>query len=381
MRCTGGLVGGSWRGGVCCSPPVILGVMSLTSRDRFAMPKYTHLGGLFWNSDAKVFCEGRPVSLDPKSTRVFFDYWATDGSRVYHNHLHRRVIDASSFVAVNCMYAKDAKQCHFSLLTVSKVLAKADPDTFTALDSGWDRRMFQLGTNHPSGYAKDATSVFFNGNFVRKADATSFMSLQNGYGHDKCSMFCGENQLPRAEPIRWRYLGGGYSRDDNNVYHEHRPVKGAHINRFRQVRPFDQSWAYDGKQFFSQGRPVETADYVAALRREGKSIQEFAAIVENGQWQDTMWRYDRPYREPDESRFADDEVTLGESRKSIDAKLGTGRTLDKAEWLQYFQDFGQTPQQDVVSWSRGRHELICILENGEVVATSIVNRDEPRNAT
>jgi hypothetical protein len=150
---------------------------------------------------------------------------------------------------------------------------------------------------------------------------------------------------------------------------------------FRQVRPFDQSWAYDGEQFFSQGRPASASEYVAALRRESKSIRDFADIVESGEWQDRMWRHDRPYREPDESRFADDEVSLGESRDSIDARLGTARTLDEAEWLQYFQDFGQTPEQHVVSWSRGRHELICILENDKVVATSIVNRDEDRSAT
>jgi hypothetical protein len=339
------------------------------------MSKYTHLGGTFWKSDLKVFCEGYPLLLDPVNTQVFYEEWATDGVRVYHNCRHRKVIDASSFIALNGMYAKDAKNCFCDCISVSKTLTGADPASFCVLDSGVDDRMFKLGTNLPSGYAKDAICVYFNGNLVKMADVSTFISLQNGYGCDKSSIFFGQYRLPKAVPIRWRDLGGGYSRDDETVYYEHRPVRQARVIHFRQIEPFDSEFAYDGAQFFYRGQPMPVQEYVTHLYQSAEFTRDFAALVKKGGWQINMHEMERPYREPDETRFLNSDAKLGESRKTIERRFGTGHVIPAAKWHKYFENLEYEPGYEVLSWHRGRHEMVCILENSIITGVSFLNRD------
>ena len=335
------------------------------------MPKYTHLGGLFWKSQTKVFSEGHPLLLDPKLTRVFFDAWACDGKRVYHHCLERRSIDASSFVALNGAYAKDSKCCYCDVVGVAKSIPKADPETFVVLDSGEDKQMFGLGTNHPSGYAKDADHVFFNGNIIKNANSQAFTSLRGCYGTDGSSMFFEQYRLNGAVPIRWRYLGGYYSRDDKYVFYEHRRVKNARVEHFRQVEPFDYEIAHDGNIFYSRGKPYPVDEYVSFLRQYADSSQSFAKIVEDGSWQKNIYSRERPYREPDETRIELEDIRLGWGRKKVDAKFGIGRDMPQAEWNDYFEDLEPEPGREVVTWTRGCHKLVCVLDNDHVIYISV----------
>lgn len=297
------------------------------------MTKYTQLGGLFWKSEKAVFCEGRPLKLDPQHTKVFFDAWACDGRRVYFHVFHRRMIDASTFTALNGWYCKDANRCYCGFKTAIK---NSDPKTFEVLDSGQEKLMLGICTNHDAGFAKDATQVFFDGFLVRDADPMTFVSLGNCYGRDQKSVFYERFRLQGADPIRWRSLGGIYSRDDKRVFYQNRHVKNARVVHFQQIEPFDYNFAFDGQTFYSAGEPCSAEYYVSFLRTGLKWRAEFADLVESGRWQRTVAKWERAYRQPDEVLSYFDRLELGTEFATIEATLGKSTEIEPPDWEFYF---------------------------------------------
>lgn len=358
------------------------------------MSKYTHLGGTFWKSDSGVFCAWRSLKLDPKRVKVHFGAWATDGNRVFWQSFQRRKIDASSFVALNGWYAKDATAGYCGLTTTIK---DADVDTLEVLDSGTEKLMFGLGTNLDGGYARDRSRVYFDGFHVKHADPASFASLGNCYGRDANAVIHTRFRLNGAVPLRWRWLGGGYSRDDQRVFYENRPVKNARIDHFRQMKPFDAEFAYDGSALFYRGEPTTVDYYVECLRGRVKCDGRFADLVESGDWQRNDHEAEWPYRAPDEVLQAYKTIALGYSTAEVLKLLGPGEVVAREHWDFFFPpldklirpgfveaggtapwsgDNSRTPAGcQVWRWNHPEQVLACSFLEDKVVAKIILDSD------
>lgn len=229
---------------------------------------------------------------------------------VYRDVFSKPKIDAKTFVALNYVYAKDATQCskdatqcYCESVQVQKVIPKADPTTFVVLDSGCEKLMRGLGRNHPSGYAKDREQVYFNGNALKKADSSAFVSLGGCFGRDASNIYFEDGRLPNADRQLWRRIGGDYSRDEQLVFWQHKVIKDAVPFDFRQIDPFDDDYAYDGRYFYCRNDKISQDEYVDALKSTEEGLGSLAENCSTGKWQQIMYNYDRSYREPDETLY------------------------------------------------------------------------------
>ena len=294
------------------------------------MSYYTHLGGMFWKSESGVFCEWNRLKLDPGQTKVHYDAWATDGERVYFHSLQRRKIDASSFIALNGWYAKDAAAGYCGFLTSLK---NADVNTLEVIDSGNENVGFGSGKNGNAGYARDRSQVFFDGMIVINADPASFVSLGNCYGRDANSIFYTRFRLNGVAPLRWRYLGSYYSCDDQRVYYVNRTVKNVQVDNFRLV---ETGFAYDGLTLFAGDKPTTTDYYVKCLRQRAGFASDIADLVESGVWQRNLQKSEWHYRAPDEVLQAYRTIKLGDPLLKIEKSLGQGESVPREHWDFFF---------------------------------------------
>jgi hypothetical protein len=149
----------------------------------------------------------------------------------------RRLVGANpkTFRALNFTYFTDG--CF--VWTVGGKLPDAEAKTFVVCDSG----SYTLPSNirAPYGYGKDAQRVYyynFDGktNWVRKANAMTFMSLDDGhFGKDENFVFCGHASIPKAKVAHWRKIGGDYSKDDSRVFYFNRIMGCADFESFRVI--------------------------------------------------------------------------------------------------------------------------------------------------
>lgn len=261
------------------------------------MPTYQQISGTFWRSQDAVFCEGHKLELDPSKTRVFFGTWATDGKRIYQWTTERRGMDTKTFKALNNLYAKDNKACFAG----HKRIASADPETFEVLDSGLGR-MGTLGGSFEDGFARDRKTVYHNGNRVTGADPESFVALQNSFGRDKSGVFYQHYKLQGADPRRWRLVNGLYSQDDDQVFYENRPVRSANPQHFFALEPGQPHFAYDGAQFFFNGRASSATEYANNLEQLGEYHAESVQLLRCGKWEELRHAEMWPWRSPAEKQ-------------------------------------------------------------------------------
>lgn len=349
------------------------------------MPVYTQIDGMYWKSDDAVFCERIRLKLSPAKTRVFYGAWATDGERVYQGPHWIRRADAPSFVGLNPLYAMDKSTC-FACPPGNNdlvVISKADPSTFSVLDSGQEEISF-LGSTLDAGYARDAKNVFYNGSIVKTADPETFVSLGGGYGRDKKQVYCEQYRLPSAEPLRWRRVGGFYTLDDKRVFWKHNKVPTEQPPYlFEPVRKLEAEYAYDGKQFFYRHEPCEAADVVASLRKTAHFTAAAADSIASGSMQESHFALSRAYRTPDESEFKPSDLSIGETRKSMEKRYGPGRDLPITQFAKWFEDEfddeGDRRYDDgdfLVHWVRGRHEMVVWFQNDGLRGFQIRNVEQ-----
>ncbi len=260
------------------------------------MATYEQISGTFWRSADGVFCEGRKIDLNPKTARVYFDTWATDGKRVYMWSFERRGIDAETFVPLNDLYAKDASACYAR----PKKIAGADPKHFEVLDSGLCKTSSVSSRNFAGGFARDQANVYHDGNRVPGADTQTFVSVGDSFGRDAKSVFYEHRKLQGADPRRWRVVAGLFSQDDKRVYYMNRPVPDADPGRFYALSPGWPHFAYDGVRFFCNGRVSSAEEYAENLERHQSSYAQYIELLRSGKWEQLRHAESWPYRSPAE---------------------------------------------------------------------------------
>lgn len=264
------------------------------------MATYVQISGAYWRSNDSIFFEGKKINLDPTTTRVFFDTWATDGKRVFLWATERRGIDPQTFEALNNLYAKDAETCYARPTKISG----ADPETFEVLDSGLCRIGSTASRNGAGGFASDRTGVYHDGNRIAGADSTTFTSICDSFGRDAQCVYFEKNKLQGANPLRWRIVGGLYSQDDQRVFYMNKPVPQADPSRFYTV-DHARRFAYDGVHFFCNGRVSSAQEFAEDMERDQQSKTRYIELLRSGEWEKLRYEESWSFRSPAEREKRD----------------------------------------------------------------------------
>jgi hypothetical protein len=162
--------------------------------------------------------------------------------------------DAGTFTAFDFTYAKDKSTVYFD----GRPISGADATTFTVLDrSGFakDRNhVYQLDramSDDPAhfelldgGLSKDSTAVYWTDGAVLSDDPTHFAIVSTNdhylYTKDAQSVHVNGNPIADADPLTFRVLQGAYAQDAHHVFYFSDQVAAADAASFR---PLDGPYA------------------------------------------------------------------------------------------------------------------------------------------
>lgn len=186
---------------------------------------------------------------DPATFQHFPGSWAKDHKHCYWGNTQLKGADPVSFEALNFTYAKDKTY----VWTQAGRITDADASSFVVCDGGRlpmgaytqkiGDQLVSCDLFAPYGFAKDANKVYYydfrgKAKVVNKADASSFVSLDDGYfGFDQTQVFCGASLLPKAQTKNWQKLHQHYyySRSEAHIYYLNRLIPGADAETFEVV--------------------------------------------------------------------------------------------------------------------------------------------------
>ena len=226
---------------------------------------------LYWIRDNEVIYRHYPVKgAHAESFRFYAGSFGKDRRNCYCTSHKFSGGNGPTFRALNYTYATDGQ----SVWTMGGKIKDADADSFVVCDDG----VYDLGNGIqvPHGFGKDTNRVYFydyNGkpNWVRKASAASFVSLNDGhFGKDDEFVFCGASCLPKTKVEHWRKIGGYYSRDNARVYYFNRLLSVADVETFEFVNAGFRQLARDKKQCYENGRVVSSVDFEGLLEKHSR---------------------------------------------------------------------------------------------------------------
>ncbi len=208
-----------------------------------------------------------PLPTDPRALR--------SGTDLYYDG-RKTAIDASTFTMLGNGYQKDAKGIYYRYEPISAVREEAAP-------SGQPADVLQIQTATggelagnvdvgtfmmlDSGYAKDASAVYYNGKRVPDANARAFRTLPStpGYAKDKNHIFYkGQKVFPGADPATFRFQGNFaadawrvWLKDSSLQDNGQTPLRGISAQRFFLL--YKRSYATDSKIVFYNDRKIDRA--------------------------------------------------------------------------------------------------------------------------
>jgi hypothetical protein len=126
----------------------------------------------------------------------------------------------------------------------------ADPVTFEVL-------------KHDS-YAKDKQKVFYKGDIIKGADATTFETLDEWYASDKNKGYYGRDSIISSKGRTFQVIDDYYSTDGVNVFYDTLPLNVCSAKAFRFVFGDTNEyarWATDGCFYYYMNYKVPSDDY------------------------------------------------------------------------------------------------------------------------
>jgi hypothetical protein len=227
---------------------------------------------LYWIRGDTVLYRHYPLKgADVDSFSFYLGSFGKDHKHCYCTSIRLAGGNGATFRALNYTYATDGT----SVWTMGGKIKDADAESFVVCDDGV--HYLGSGSQVPYGFGKDKNRVYyydFDGkpNWVRKASAASFVSLNDGhYGKDDGFVFCGAASLPKARVEHWRKIGGYYSKDDARVYYFNRLIRDADYDTFEVVDTggFLQM-AKDKNRFYDTDRVVSEAEFLDQIEKYGR---------------------------------------------------------------------------------------------------------------
>jgi len=114
-------------------------------------------------------------------------------------------------------------------------------------------------------YAKDDRLVFFDGDTVQGADATSFEAIGEYYAKDKYHGYYGKDSIRTSRGASFKIIDSYYSTDDNDIFYDTIPLNVVSTQKFRFVfNSGEQAWARwttDGKYYYYMNFRIPSYDY------------------------------------------------------------------------------------------------------------------------
>lgn len=169
------------------------------------------------------------IGSDGKNFEVISDHYAKDFKKYYYctpfdGQYEIKPIPChyESFVVVDYQYAKDKSSVFYE----GDKLSKASSSSFELISYG---------------YAKDRQHVFFRNVIVDKADPSTFTVFTENensmgetvYAKDKLSIFINDKRFPEADIATFKILDEKYTIDKNGVYFRMIKVKNADPSTFK----------------------------------------------------------------------------------------------------------------------------------------------------
>lgn len=177
--------------------------------------------------------------------------------------------EGSSFEVLSEHYAKDAKgvyycdayrdgQDYFSVLHIRTKRLGADPQTFQYLKSG---------------YARDASRVFFEGAVFPVKDVASFEVLDYAFTRDSIMAYYHQTPIAGSDGKNFKRLDGSYSTDGKQVFYsyidlEAKPmprsfvVRGALVGSFEVLNDY---YAKDAGHLYYAGKAMATGSALEVM--------------------------------------------------------------------------------------------------------------------
>ncbi|MBK6774880.1 MAG: DKNYY domain-containing protein [Flavobacteriales bacterium] len=135
---------------------------------------------------------------------------------------------------------------------VKKPLEGADPETFEVMDN--------------DDYGKDLHSVFYKGERIPGADASSFEFVGDLFAKDKFRVFYAGDSIHASSSRGFRIIDSYYSADHKDIYWTTEPLHVCSTNDFELI-PLDSNeheferWATDGCWYYLRHFKIPSDDY------------------------------------------------------------------------------------------------------------------------
>jgi hypothetical protein len=179
--------------------------------------------------------------------------------------------DPGSFKAFDTTYAKDKTRVYFD----GQPISGADATSFDVLD----RNGFAKDRNHvyqldrpisddpahfellDGGLSKDRAAVYWTDGDVLSDDPSHFKIVSNDehylFTKDSRTVQVNGNPITDADPVTFRVLQGAYTQDARHIFYFSDPVVSADAATFR---PLDGPYARDAHRVYWMGKVIDGAD-------------------------------------------------------------------------------------------------------------------------
>jgi len=175
-----------------------------------------------------AYLDRRPIAgSDGKTFELISEYYAKDANKYYYcttidgqNDIKPIDCHYESFVVIDHPYAKDKSSVFYE----GDKLSEASSSTFELISYG---------------YSRDRQHVFFRNLIVDKADPSTFITFTENensmgetvYAKDKQSIFINDKRFSEADIATFKILDEKYSIDKNGVYFRKIKVKNADLTQ------------------------------------------------------------------------------------------------------------------------------------------------------
>lgn len=186
------------------SPVLAFGLLHLLGYPYFGISAGRWSLGAALLSGLIILLYGLPSMLLNLQKGVPNSGYFSKGEAVYLDGRKIKEADAATFevLTLDEYYAKDQTHVFFH----GKVVAGADPKTFTAVNPPIDDLEEEVPSDQTPVYWKDAYHVYYREKIVEGADVNSFIHFAGLYAKDISHVYYQDYVLEEADPEKFRFI-------------------------------------------------------------------------------------------------------------------------------------------------------------------------------
>jgi hypothetical protein len=211
------------------------------------------------------YFEGQAMQLKPgeRLTPLLGAYAKTE----VYGHFRGKALEGSdgrSFESLSEHYAKDHKTVYYcDAYRDGKDYFSTQRSRIKVLEA--DSNSFRFLKN---GYARDASTIFFEGKSFPVKDVNSFEILDYGFARDHVTGYYDQKPIPGSDGRSFDLLDNHYSKDSKHVYHSYDDlnqspvilrsgrIEGALVDSFTVL---ETGYAKDAKRAYHNGKALASS--------------------------------------------------------------------------------------------------------------------------